>query len=159
MNWTFTLPIDLPSKNGVPSNRHARARLRNGWAHRLENAAREVGIPLASKQPAPRGVDPVCVRVPRRHVTIIRMMAAKQRPYDTGDGLQGGASLFRDAMQVTRYRWRKGVAMPIGVVPGAGIVWDDSAAWSEWAYEQRRAPDGKAFVVVEVRDVGEEQER
>jgi hypothetical protein len=150
--WSFELPIDMPSKNGIPRHPHARKDLRNRWAAMLRVAARGSGMPLGERGPHLRGVGPP-PNVPRRAVVIVRLMGKGQRAYDQHDGLEGGAVMLRDAMQVTRYRWRKGVAMPVGLVPGAGIVWDDSAAWSSWTYAQERAPDGVARTRIEVTDI------
>ena len=149
--WRFVLPIDLPSKNGIPRHVHARKDMRNRWAHMLGMAARQAGIPLATRLPHLRGEGPA-PSVPFRAVTITRLMGKGQRRYDDHDGLEGGAVMLRDAMQATRYRWRRGVPMPIGVVPGAGIVWDDSAKWSAWTYAQERAADGVAAVRIEVSE-------
>lgn len=149
--WVLAVPIDLPSKNGIPRHVHARKDLRNRWASMLSAAARQVGIPLATRAPHLRGEGPA-PSVPFRAVTITRLMGNGQRRYDDHDGMEGGAVMLRDAMQATRYRWRKGVAMPIGVVPGAGIVWDDSAKWSAWTYAQERASDGVARVRIEVSE-------
>lgn len=149
--WVLAVPIDLPSKNGIPRHVHARKDLRNRWAATLATLAREAGIPLARRDPHERGKGPAA-NVPRRSIAIVRLMGKGQRPYDLGDGMEGGAAMLRDAMQATRYRWRKGVAWPIGVVPGAGIVWDDSAAWSTWTYAQERAADGVAGVRIEVSE-------
>ena len=152
MRWTLTLPIDLPSKNGVPRNRHAYKRQRDRYAATVRAVAIAAGMPLAIREPHEKGKGPPS-NVPRRAVTITRLWGAGQRAYDAGDGLEGGAVMLRDAMQATRYRWRKTVAWPVGLVPGAGIVWDDSPKWSMWSYSQRKAEDGKARVVVEVRDI------
>lgn len=149
--WVLDVPIDLPSKNAIPRNPHARRDLRNRWAATLATLARQAGIPLGSKPPHLRG-EATAPNVPRRSVAIVRLMGRGQRPYDLGDGMQGGAAMLRDAMQVTRYRWKRGVPMPIGVVPGAGIVWDDSARWSVWTYAQERAPDGKPGVRIEITE-------
>lgn len=151
--WSFTLPIDLPSKNGVPRNRHAYKRWRDGLASSLAAAARQLGIPCAVNPPHQRGAASTATMVPRRMVTITRLIAKGGKRYDERDGLEGGAVALRDAMQKTRYRWKKGVEYPIGTVPGAGIVWDDSAKWSDWAYAQERSADGKAGVRIEVEDI------
>ena len=143
--WRFVVPIALASANDhVVNGRHAVAaamyrKRRDQWAWWLRAASMAAGVPR---------VESV---VSFRRVTITRLWGKGQRAWDD-DNLVAACKALRDAMQATRYRWRKGVSWPIGVVPGAGIVWDDSAAWSTWTYAQERAADGKAAVRIEVSE-------
>jgi len=149
MTWTLHLPIDLKSKNGAELAKGARARAgiyaaaRNRYARALRFVAAKVGVaPLALFPAGAMESTPV----PFRRVTIARLMGKRQRPFDD-DGLIAGAACFRDAMQRDRFG-KNG-----RYIPGAGLVWDDSAKWSEWRYLQRKSDDGRPGVLVVVEDV------
>lgn len=152
MKWTLHLPIDLPSANAhIVNGRDRRvgaiyAKLRNGWAAALKMEALAQGVPLATSRAIWEGglrLEPVTV-VGFRTVEIVRLMSAKQREMDD-DGLSGGAKGFRDAMQAERVHRGK-------LVPGAGIVRDDSKRWSRWIYAQERATDGRPGVRVTITE-------
>ena len=151
MTWTIRMPFDLASKNAVKRNPHERKRRRDSFAGWLIAAARQQAIPVATRPPG-RGaelVDPV----QHRRVTITRIMRPGQRSYDD-DGLQAGdAVLLRDAMQPSRWRYRKGVAVPIGQCSGAGLINDDSPTWATFSYAQERG--AVAGVRVEIQDAPE----
>ena len=140
MTWTFILPIDLPSANAhVVNGRHAATAAiyrtqRNKWAWWAEVAARGQGVPLTS---AAAGV--------RRRVTITRLLGARQRDYDD-DNLIAACKALRDAMQCPRVSRGK-------TIPGAAIVVDDSAKWSEWHYRQERRHMAPAAVRVEIDNI------
>lgn len=144
MTWSFVLPIDLPSANAhVVNGRHAvsaaiyRAQ-RDKWAWWSGVAARGQGVPLLKIGPG--FASPV-----RRRVTITRLLRVRQRDYDD-DNLVAACKALRDAMQHPRNVRGK-------YIPGAAIVIDDSAKWSEWRYAQERAPDGRPAVRVEIEDI------
>jgi hypothetical protein len=143
--WTLHLPIDLPSANrhgGAATNaRHAAnaamyRRQRDGYVSALSMLARYTGVP---------------VNVERfRSVTITRLWGKGCRAWDD-DNMVAACKGLRDAMQRSRTTTRKGAQRRI---PGAGLVWDDSAKWSSWHYEQRKSDDGKPGVEVRVEEVG-----
>ena len=143
--WTFTLLIDLRSKNRVANARDHRLsgaikkRLRGQWTFAMRIAALAKGMPLfvvgheSSWRP--------------RHVTITRLMGKGQRAFDRNDGMEGGdAATLRDAMQVV-------IRGGGHAVEGAGIVVKDDERWSTWTYAQERSGDGRPGVRVRVEDV------
>jgi hypothetical protein len=155
MMWTLHLPIDLKSKNRSELNRGARAMAgiyasqRNRYALALWNAATVAGItPLARFIGTYTGKPNMeTTPVPFRAVTVVRLMGERQRPFDD-DGFIAGCAAFRDACQRERHHRGR-------YVRGAGLVWDDSAKWSSWHYEQRKSDDGKPGVEVRVEEVGQ----
>lgn len=146
--WSFVLPINLPSANAhvINGKQAASAAIyraqRDKWAWWTEVGAREQGIPLFFVLFRAPGVAPC-----RRRVTITRLLGARQRDYDD-DNLVAACKGLRDAMQRPRMSRRRHI-------PGAAIVVDDSAKWSEWRYAQERAADGKPAVRVEIEDITE----
>lgn len=135
--WVITMPFDLASKNSVARNHHARAARRNQFAAALSVVARDAGIPIGPT-------------VPQRRVTITRIYAGKQRPFD-GDGLQAGdAVLLRDAMQLPRKYKRKGVTREVF---GASIIRDDGPFWADFHYRQEPSTDGRPAVRIEIEDL------
>lgn len=158
MTWTLHLPFDLKSKNRAEFAQGKRAvagmykRLRNAQTATLLMVAQSAGIPLARFVGQYNG-DPKteAARVPFRRVTIVRLWGKGCRAYDD-DGFIAGCASLRDACQ--RERHHRGKYMP-----GAGIVWDDSAKWSEWRYEQRKSEDGKPGALLIVEDVTEAKEQ
>ena len=151
--WELHPPIDLKSKNRSELNRGGRARFgmyareRDGYARTLRTVALQARVaPLALFAPGHViASPPAAAPVPFRRVTVVRLMGTRQRAFDD-DGFIGGAAAFRDACQRERYHRGR-------YVPGAGLVWDDSATWSEWHYEQRKSDDGRPGVLVVVEDV------
>lgn len=156
--WTLHLPIDLQSKNRAEFAQGRRAiagiyaAQRNRYAAALFLAARTAKVaPLARFCSDPfRSSPPETAAVPFRRVTVVRLMGARQRAFDD-DGFIAGAACLRDACQRERYG-RGG-----RYIPGAGLVWDDSAKWSEWSYAQRKSDDGKPGVLLIVSDASEEK--
>lgn len=178
MRWTFALPIDLSSANlrivngSNPALSAMYRRARNQAVTMLRAKCDE----LAIDEHTGDGTMGEAFRQ-RRRVTITRLMGKSpkgrwQRAFDE-DNMAAACKGLRDAMQRPRtYGKRIGgpksspysrvVQVPIA---GAGIVYDDSAKWSEWRYAQERSADGKPGVRVDVEDieqpvqVGEEQVR
>ena len=150
--WEFTLPIDLKSKNRAELNRGPRAAagiyktLRNRHAWMLWTAAQEAGIePLARFVGEYHGKPDIdTTPVPFRRVRIVRLMGKGQRPFDD-DGFIAGCAALRDAMQRERHHRGK-------YIRGAGIVWDDSARWAAFEYEQRKSPDGRPGVMIVITE-------
>lgn len=154
--WSFLVTHDVRSKNAVPHNPHARARMRNALAGQLKLLALNHGIQVVrAPLPQSRGEAVTASIVPFRAVTLTRYYAGSQRKYDD-DGLSGGSLvLLRDVMQPDRARWRKGIEHPVGVVTGAGIVYNDGPKWSRWVYRQERVEVGDprvGKVGVEIQD-------
>lgn len=149
MTWTLHLPIDLPSANrhgGAATNaRHAAnaamyRRQRSQYVTALIVAATNAGIPRL----------PITDAVGRRRVTIVRLWGKGCRAWDS-DNLVAACKGLRDAMQASREQWRGNTL--VRVTPGAGLVRDDSAKWSEWHYEQRKSDDGRPGVLLIVEEV------
>ena len=166
MTWTFTLPLDLPSANrhgGASTNaRHAAnaamyRRQRGVYVSMLKAEMRSAGIvSCADLTPITNGL---CRAVglpayvpPFRTVEIVRLWAKGCRAWDDDNMVASGKGL-RDAMQRERMTARKGKVPTL--VPGAGIVWDDSATWSRWSYGQERAADGRPGVRVTVSEASQ----
>lgn len=147
MTWTFTLPIDLPSANrhgGAATNaRHAAnaamyRRQRATWVALLKAEARRIAAPTLHEH-----------RPTFRAVVIVRLWAKGCRAWDD-DNLVAACKGLRDAMQRERVSARRGQVPRL--IAGAGLVWDDSAKWSRWAYEQRKSDDGRAGVLITITD-------
>jgi hypothetical protein len=154
MMWTLHLPIDLPSANrhgGAATNaRHAATaamyrRQRTAYAIALTAAARAAG--LRSMNGWRDVADMGGARF--RSVTIVRLWGKGCRAWDD-DNMVAACKGLRDAMQCSRVARRQGALYNIA---GAGLVWDDSAKWSSWHYEQRKSDDGKPGVEVRVEEV------
>jgi hypothetical protein len=143
--WILVVPVNLPSANDRLVNgrdRVSRAvyqRTRNGWAYAIKAIAMIAGVPLFRDDESEARV---------RHITITRLWGKGCRAFDDDD-LTGGAKGFRDACQRPMVKPRKGKVPTL--VPGAGLVWDDSARWSSWSYGQRKSDDGRPGVEVIVR--------
>lgn len=155
MTWTLHLPIDLPSANrngGAATNaRHAAnaamyRRQRAQYVSALAAAMREAGIGSVNLL-----ID--AFDCPRRRVTVVRLWGKGCRAWDD-DNLVAACKGLRDACQRARTVTRMGIPV---IVPGAGLVWDDSAKWSEWSYAQRKSDDGKPGVLLIVSDASEEK--
>jgi hypothetical protein len=143
--WVLHLPIDLPSANrhgGAATNaRHAA----NAAQYRRQRASYVTALSmLAHYAGVPVGVEAF------RHITIVRLWGKGCRAWDD-DNMVAAAKGIRDAMQRSRTVTRKGVTR---VIPGAGLIVDDSAKWARFEYAQEKAPDGKPGVRVVVREVG-----
>ncbi len=158
--WTFTLLFNLPSANrhgGAATNaRHAAnaamyRRQRGFFASLLKAEAHRLGIPMAKGGDKPVNLREPFRAVPFRSVTITRLWGKGCRAWDD-DNMVAACKGLRDAMQRERFQVAKG--KPIRLIPGAGLVWDDSAKWSAWHYAQEKAPDGKPGVRVTVSEVG-----
>lgn len=162
MTWTVHLPFDLKSKNRSAQSSIAEGRIykarRDSFALALRVAADAAGVPRYRPAVPIGGNDAARAAWswPVRAITIVRLMGKGQREFDSLAG--GDAEALRDACQ--RARLTRVVTKTHGVkrdrvvlVPGAGIVWDDSAKWSRWEYRQERAPDGKPGVRLEIEDV------
>lgn len=154
MTWSITLPIDLPSANErIVNGRHRGTaaiyrRSRNGYAATLKMEAYRLGIPSCNR-PTPI-LDKMMTLVgrppppaPFRHVHLVRLLGKGQRKWDS-DNLPAAFKGFRDAMQRERVVERKGKVPTL--VPGAGIVWDDSDRWSAFTYAQIKSDDGRPGV-------------
>jgi hypothetical protein len=168
--WTMRLPIDLPSANrhgGAATNaRHAAnaaqyRRQRATYVTELIAAASQVGLSryphtiypnVAAMCPSGHVAEQAeaMALLGVRHVTLTRLWGKGCRAWDS-DNLVAACKGLRDAMQVARFRHVKRGGH---VIPGAGLVWDDSAKWSAWHYEQRKSDDGKPGVEVRVEEVG-----
>ena len=148
--WELFLPVDLSSKNRAELARGGRARFgaykrirdKYAWTVKAICRQRHPDMERAMLYPFSGATD--AVSVPFRRVTIVRLMGKRQRPFDD-DGLVSGAAVLRDACQRERYHAGR-------FILGAGIVWDDSAKWSEWKYEQRKSDDGKPGVLMIVEE-------
>ena len=166
MTWTFTLPLDLPSANrhgGAATNaRHAAnaaqyRRQRSTWVSMLTAAARMAGLPTITVKVSrdytlgTMTVDTLA-NVSRRTVEIVRLWGKGCRAWDD-DNMVAACKGLRDAMQRERMTVRKGKVPTL--VPGAGLVWDDSATWSRWSYGQERAADGRPGVRVTVSEASQ----
>jgi hypothetical protein len=160
MTWTLHIPLDLPSANAHVVNGRDRATgaryaaLRNKAAGMLKVAATAAGLPIvrATAVLDANGLRLDVVRaVPFRTVRLVRLMAGRQRPWDPHDNLPAAFKLFADAMQAERVHTGKGRVRRL--VPGAGIVMDDSPRWAAWSYGQERSHDGKPGVLVTVTEV------
>ena len=143
MTWTLHLPIDLPSANrhgGAATNaRHAAnaamyRRQREGYVSALSMLAHAECIPTQTEV--------------FRRVTITRLWGKGCRAWDD-DNMVAACKGLRDAMQRARTTTRRGVPRRI---PGAGLVWDDSAKWAAFEYAQEKAPDGKPGVRVTISE-------
>lgn len=155
--WTFTLPIDLSSANLRIVNgkdRVAGAKYRRARDHAADMCfwrAKQLGMALHLFPGADLALDDSART--RRRVTIVRLMGKRQRAFDD-DGMVAACKGLRDAMQRPRtYGKRVGAHVVQVPIAGAGIVWDDSAKWSEWRYAQERSADGRPGVRVEVENI------
>jgi hypothetical protein len=151
MTWTLHLPVDLPSANrhgGASTNaRHAAnaamyRRQRDGYVSALMAAMRAAGVPNMN---AWRDVADIGGAKVRR-VTIVRLWGKGCRAWDD-DNMVAACKGLRDAMQCSRTGRAR-------TIPGAGLVWDDSAKWSRWEYRQEKAADGRPGVRIEISDEG-----
>lgn len=161
MTWTLHLPIDLPSANrhgGASTNaRHAAnaaqyRRQRQSYVNALVSMSAQVGMPCYRRVFYSRAGEAGIIeaeRPPVRAIRIVRLWGKGCRAWDD-DNMVAACKGIRDACQVARYRY---VARGGHVIPGAGLVWDDSAKWSAWTYEQRKSEDGQPGVLLIVEDV------
>lgn len=157
--WTFTLAVDLPSANRhVINGKHAATaaryrQLRDRLAAAIRIEMVQLGIPSCNRagEAPDRPAD-----APFRQVVLVRLWAKGCRAWDD-DNWVAAAKLLRDACQRERIV-RRGGLLP-RLVPGAGLVWDDSARWSSWSYAQERSHDGKPRVKVTVVEGGYNGER
>lgn len=166
MTYLLHLPIDLPSANAHQVNGRDRRiaaiyrKARNGYAAALTMEAARLGVPRYPHAVYPAQEDgtvkpvPLDQRPPFRSITITRLMGKTpkgrwQQPFDYGN-LVGGCKHFVDAMQVARVRVVKGKVPTL--VPGAGLVWDDSARWARFEYGQERSVDGRPGVRIAITD-------
>jgi hypothetical protein len=158
MTWTLRLAIDLPSANAhVVNGKHAATRARyrearDSYAAMLKQEARRLGIPTCN----PAALDSKPLPLPPRHVELVRLIGKGGRAWDS-DNLPAACKALRDAFQAERL---VKVTKTIGgtklarlvLVPGAGLVVDDSARHSTWSYRQERSHDGKPGVLVTITE-------
>lgn len=144
--WSLLVPVKLPSANDRLCNgrdatsRAIYKRTRDGWAAAIRGVALVAGVPLFRDDDGEARF---------RHVTLVRLWGKGCRAFEEDDFV-GGAKGFRDACQRARVTpGRRGVPR---LVPGAGLVWDDSPRWSRWSYGQERSPDGQPGVLVVVSE-------
>jgi hypothetical protein len=164
-SWVLHLPFDLKSKNrSAQSNRLSGVilkRRRDTFTDALKYAADRAGLPRyrPTVYPATAAIQRAEWPWPFRRIEIVRLMGktpkgAWQRPFDD-DGLRAGcAAQLRDACQRDRMtkQGKRGGGVRMVHVPGAGLVWDDSAKHAVFIYSQERAPDGKPGVRVTITD-------
>lgn len=148
--WILDVPIVLTSANDHVVNgrdKVSAARYkarRDKAAHAIRCTARAAGVPLLDALPYVDRAGRPDVARPFRCVHVVRLMAARHRPWDD-DNLVAAFKALRDACQLPR-QWRG------RLIAGAAIVVDDSALWSGWTYTQERAADGVARVRIEITE-------
>jgi hypothetical protein len=77
------------------------------------------------------------VATKRRRVSITRMYGKNERPHD-------------------RINFAAGCKPLLDVIVEYGGLYDDSAAWCEDHYEQKKSPDGKDYVIVTIEEIPNE---